>query len=104
MYTGWLATTMWRGPADPADPVDRGDRDPLVQPATITAAPPAPCCRNERRVRVGGMIASVSDFQELAKHQELAKQHLWLHFARMGGYRPASGGTGTAGDVPVFVR
>src|SRR5437899_1023184 len=50
------------------------------------------------------MIASVSDFQELAKHQELAKQHLWLHFARMGGYRPASGGTGTAGDVPVFVR
>ena len=38
------------------------------------------------------MMASVPDLQELAK------QHLWLHFARMGAY--ASG----QADIPVFVR
>ncbi len=30
--------------------------------------------------------------------QALAKQHLWLHFARMGSY------TGPGHDIPIFVR
>jgi adenosylmethionine-8-amino-7-oxononanoate aminotransferase len=41
------------------------------------------------------MMARVPDRSDL---QELARQHLWLHFARMGAY--ASG----QADIPVFVR
>src|SRR3954470_849840 len=41
------------------------------------------------------MMARVPDRSDL---QELARKHLWLHFARMGAY--ASG----QADIPVFVR
>src|SRR3954471_14931527 len=41
------------------------------------------------------MMARVPDRSDL---QELARQHLWLHFARMGPY--ASG----QADIPIFVR
>src|SRR4051794_25645066 len=44
-----------------------------------------------RRLIRAGMMTSVPDLQSLAK------QHLWLHFARMGTF---AGGA----DVPVFVR
>src|SRR4051812_25286741 len=49
---------------------------------------------NQRRLSAAGMMSSVPDLQELAK------KHLWLHFARLGLYQPESGGR----DVPTFVR
>src|SRR5256714_617392 len=68
--------------------------------AHALSAAVAPAARNERRLIPAGMMASVPDrpSRKQVDLQQLAKQHLWLHFSRMGAY--ASG----QADIPVFVR
>jgi adenosylmethionine-8-amino-7-oxononanoate aminotransferase len=49
------------------------------------------------------MMTGMTGITGIPDLQAQAKQHLWLHFARMGAYSTGTG-IGTGADIPIFVR